>query len=144
MSQPAAVETVHTRVLVVEDDPDVSLLLGRHLLALGCTTTLAPTGEGALDSVASQSPDVVFVDFGLPGIDGGQVIDVLRNEPHTLDCLIVLASVQHLDELRDKVDAVLSKPFTRHDVSQVMTRLGFHAADDPGGTGSPAPAGRGE
>jgi two-component system KDP operon response regulator KdpE len=67
-----------TRVLVVDDEPQIRRALGINLKARGYEVDLAETGEMALDVAARSHPDVVVLDLGLPGIDGVQVIEGLR------------------------------------------------------------------
>jgi two-component system KDP operon response regulator KdpE len=67
-----------TRVLVVDDEPQIRRALGINLKARGYEVDLADTGEMALDVAARSHPDVVVLDLGLPGIDGVQVIEGLR------------------------------------------------------------------
>jgi two-component system KDP operon response regulator KdpE len=67
-----------SRVLVVDDEPQIRRTLAINLRARGCQVDLAATGEEALKVAADQRPDVVVLDLGLPGIDGLQVIHGLR------------------------------------------------------------------
>src|SRR6266576_2077703 len=67
-----------TRVLVVDDEPQILRGLRTNLVARGYDVDTAPDGEAALDLAARHRPDVVIVDLGLPGIDGVEVIRGLR------------------------------------------------------------------
>jgi len=67
-----------TRVLVVDDEPQILRALGINLRARGYDVDLAPSGEAALQLAAHDHPDVVVLDLGLPGIDGLEVIAGLR------------------------------------------------------------------
>ena len=67
-----------TRVLVVDDEPQISRALEVNLKARGYEVDLAPTGEKALDVAARRHPDIVILDLGLPGISGIDVIKGLR------------------------------------------------------------------
>src|SRR5215212_5102028 len=71
------------RVLVIEDDPDVSALLKRHLTVLGCHVTVADSGESGLVLAFADPPDMVIIDMLLPGIDGREVIRRLRADERT-------------------------------------------------------------
>ena len=112
------------RVLVIEDDADVSTLLGSHLERLGCDVVCEVTGEAGLTSASASVPDVAFVDVHLPGIDGVTVVRTLRADPRTQGCRLVVTSILDEQDLRDMgADAVLPKPFSRHDVARVLTSL---------------------
>jgi two-component system KDP operon response regulator KdpE len=67
-----------SRVLVVDDEPQLLRALGTNLRARGYAVELVATGEAALDVAARTHPDLVVLDLGLPGIDGVQVIEGLR------------------------------------------------------------------
>ncbi|MEZ5141691.1 MAG: response regulator [Acidimicrobiales bacterium] len=67
-----------TRVLVVDDEPQILRALATNLRARGYEVDLAATGEEALQTAADRHPDVVVLDIGLPGIDGIEVVRGLR------------------------------------------------------------------
>jgi two-component system KDP operon response regulator KdpE len=67
-----------SRVLVVDDEPQIRRALGINLKARGYDVELAESGERALELAARTHPDVVVLDLGLPGIDGIEVIRGLR------------------------------------------------------------------
>jgi two-component system KDP operon response regulator KdpE len=102
-----------TRILVVDDEPQIRRALALHLGARGYEVLQAETGERAMQLAASEHPDVVLLDLGLPGMDGVLVIQALRgwtNMP------IIVLTVR--DEERSKVQALdagaddyVTKPF---------------------------------
>ena len=67
-----------TRILVVDDEPQILRALATNLRARGYDIELAATGEAALTIAASKHPDLVILDLGLPGIEGIEVIRGLR------------------------------------------------------------------
>jgi len=62
------------RVLIVEDDPDISLIERVILERSGFTTTLARNGEMALVMIERERPDAVVLDLTMPGSDGWSVL----------------------------------------------------------------------
>ncbi len=111
-----------TRVLVVDDEPQILRALGINLRARGYEVDLAPDGEQALTLAASHHPDVVVLDLGLPGIDG---VDVIRGLRGWSTVPIVVLSVR--DGEPDKVSALdagaddyVTKPFG---MDELMARL---------------------
>jgi two-component system KDP operon response regulator KdpE len=68
-----------TRILVIDDEPQILRGLRTNLVARGYDVDTAADGETALDLAARDRPDVVIVDLGLPGIDGIEVIRGLRS-----------------------------------------------------------------
>jgi two-component system KDP operon response regulator KdpE len=111
-----------TRVLVVDDEPQILRGLGTNLRARGYEVETAPDGERALEVAARTHPDVVILDLGLPGIDGVDVIRGLR--AWTATPIIVLSA---RDQEQDKVEALdagaddyVSKPFG---MDELLARL---------------------
>ena len=111
-----------TRVLVVDDEPQILRALGINLRARGYDVDLAPDGEHALTLAASRHPDVVVLDLGLPGIDG---VDVIRGLRGWSQVPIVVLSVR--DAEGDKVAALdagaddyVTKPFG---MDELLARL---------------------
>ena len=102
-----------SRVLVVDDEPQIRRALATNLRARGFDVDLADSGEQALELAAKHRPDVVVLDLGLPGIDGVEVVRGLRG---WTDVPIVVLSVRNAEA--DKVEALdagaddyVTKPF---------------------------------
>ena len=102
-----------TRVLVVDDEPQILRALAANLRARGYAVDLAGTGEAALTLAQRHRPDAVILDLGLPGMDGLEVIQGLRG---WTDVPIVVLSVREREA--DKVAALdagaddfVTKPF---------------------------------
>jgi len=111
-----------TRVLVVDDEPQIRRALGINLRARGFDVEIVPDGERALDLAARKHPDVVVLDLGLPGMDGVEVIRGLRGWSQVP---IVVLSVR--DAEGDKVAALdagaddyVTKPFG---MDELLARL---------------------
>lgn len=112
-----------TTALVVEDDGDLLVLLGRHLERLGCTTTLVKTGRAGLDAIANTFPDLAVIDILLPDMNGLEIVAALRGAKEKPRCRIVTTSVLDPDDFRAGSDAVLAKPFSRSDVDRILVPL---------------------
>jgi two-component system, OmpR family, KDP operon response regulator KdpE len=102
-----------SRILVVDDEPQIRRALSLHLGARGYEVFGAESGERAIQIAASEHPDVVLLDLGLPGMDGVLVIQALRG--WTTVPIIVLTV---RDDERSKVQALdagaddyVTKPF---------------------------------
>ena len=108
-------------VLVIEDDPDVSALLTRHLGALDCRVTVADSGEKGLERAFADPPDMAVVDVLLPGIDGREVIRRLRADERTRGCYLVVSSVLDQEDLVGlATDGMLAKPFRQAAVARLL------------------------
>ena len=111
-----------TRILVVDDEPQLLRALGTNLRARGYDVELAPTGEAALTIAARKHPDLVVLDLGLPGMDGTEVIRGLRG---WTSVPIIVLSVREREA--DKVAALdagaddyVTKPFG---MDELLARL---------------------
>jgi PAS domain S-box-containing protein len=69
------------RILLVEDNQDAAETLGELLRIWGHEVRIAYEGTGALDQARAETPDIVLLDIGLPGMDGYEVARALRAQP---------------------------------------------------------------
>ncbi|MEV6407251.1 response regulator [Streptomyces bobili] len=111
-----------TRVLVVEDDPQLVRALVINLQARRYGVDAAPDGTTALRLAAARQPDVVLLDLGLPDMDGVDVIKGLRG--WTRVPILVLSARQGSDEKVAALDAgaddYITKPFS---MNELLARL---------------------
>jgi two-component system KDP operon response regulator KdpE len=111
-----------SRVLVVEDEPQLARALTINLRARGYTVDAAHDGAAALRLAAEKRPDVVLLDLGLPDMDGVEVIRGLRG--WTRVPVIVLSARQTSDEKVEALDAgaddYVTKPFG---MDELLARL---------------------
>jgi two-component system, OmpR family, KDP operon response regulator KdpE len=111
-----------TRVLVVDDEPQIVRALRINLRARGYEVDAAPDGRTALDLAARRHPDVVLLDLGLPDMEGVEVINGLRG---WLSVPIIVLSARHSsDEKVASLDAgaddYVTKPFG---MDELLARL---------------------
>jgi two-component system KDP operon response regulator KdpE len=111
-----------TRVLIVDDEPQILRALRINLTARQYEVVTATDGSQALHAAARDRPDLVVLDLGLPDIDGAEVIRSLRT--WTPVPIIVLSG---RSDSRDKVDALdagaddyVTKPFS---VDELLARI---------------------
>jgi two-component system KDP operon response regulator KdpE len=112
----------HSRVLVVDDEPQILRALAVNLRARGFDVELAKTGEQALDVAARTHPDVVVLDLGLPGIDGVDVIRGLRGWS-TVPIVVLSAreaEAEKVAALDAGADDYVTKPFG---MDELLARL---------------------
>jgi DNA-binding response OmpR family regulator len=113
------VAVTERRALVVEDDPDISVLLHELLSRSGFAVTCATDGAGAIDAVGEVDPDLVTLDLNLPDLDG---IEVCRRVRQDTDAYIVMITarpdeIDRLVGLETGADDYLSKPFSPREVN---------------------------
>ncbi|MFJ6796919.1 response regulator [Streptomyces sp. NPDC091268] len=111
-----------TRVLVVEDEPQIVRALVINLKARKYEVDAAPDGASALELAAARHPDVVVLDLGLPDMDGIEVIKGLRG--WTRVPILVLSARHTSDEKVEALDAgaddYVTKPFG---MDELLARL---------------------
>ncbi|MGW1715263.1 response regulator [Streptomyces sp. NPDC002156] len=111
-----------TRVLVVEDDPQLVRALVINLRARRYGVDPAPDGTTALRLAAARQPDVVLLDLGLPDMEGVDVIRALRG--WTRVPILVLSARRASDEKVAALDAgaddYITKPFS---MDELLARL---------------------
>ena len=105
-----------TRILVVDDEPDLLLLASITLARAGHQVIEAATGGEALALAREAPPDLVVLDHALPDLSGIEVARILSGEPATADVPIVILSARGLPEdiacgLAAGADRYLLKPF---------------------------------
>jgi DNA-binding response OmpR family regulator len=110
-----------SRVLIVEDEPDIRGLLAFHLEREGYLVSKARNGADALRQIAALPPDLVLLDLMLPEVDGLEVCRRLRREPRTASLPIVMLTAK--GEEMDRVlglelgaDDYVVKPFSPKEV----------------------------
>ncbi|HEY0869961.1 MAG TPA: response regulator [Acidothermaceae bacterium] len=111
-----------TRVLVVDDEPQILRALSITLKARSYDVVVATSGKQALAIAAQSSPDIVVLDLGLPDLDGIDVIRGLRGWSKVP--IIVLSGrsqgVSKVDALDAGADDYVTKPFN---VDELLARL---------------------
>ncbi|MEV5318595.1 response regulator [Streptomyces sp. NPDC052687] len=132
----AAPPTTPTRVLVVDDEPQIVRALVINLRARKYEVDAAHDGATALELAAARHPDVVLLDLGLPDMDGVEVIRGLRG--WTRVPVIVLSARHSSDEKVEALDAgaddYVTKPFG---MDELLARLraAVRRAEPVGGDG---------
>ena len=106
-----------TTVLIVEDEPEIRELLNFSLTRAGFNVTEAETGEVALQRLDSNLPDILIVDWMLPGMSGVELAKRLRRDELTsaLPLLMLTARNEESDILKSfesGIDDYMSKPFS--------------------------------
>lgn len=107
-------EVQMTKVLVVDDDPDLAIICSIILEDAGYEIAVAHNGFEAYDRLADANPDVVLLDVMMPVLDGLTVCKMVKRNPRTKDLPVIVMSASQ--SLRDQArschaDAILAKPF---------------------------------
>ncbi len=113
---------MNTKILLVDDDPNIRQLVNLYLAKEGFEVAMADRGDAALQQFLASPPDLMLLDVMLPGMDGWQV---LREARKTSNVPIIMLTAK--DETFDKVlglelgaDDYIAKPF---DMKELVARI---------------------
>ncbi len=118
------------RILIAEDETRLAAFLEKGLRANGFATTTAADGPTALALTGENHFDLVILDLGLPGLDGMEVLQMLRAQGERLPVVVLSAR----DDVDDKVSALergaddyVTKPFR---FEELLARIRVRLRDD--------------
>ena len=121
-------------VLIVDDEQHIRLLIEQTLEELeddGVELLTAVDGQQALDVVANQPPDLVFLDVSMPKVDGFEVARTIKADPATAGTTVIMLTahgqaVDREEGLTAGADDYLTKPFDPDDLlRRARTALGL-------------------
>jgi two-component system, OmpR family, phosphate regulon response regulator PhoB len=124
------------RILVVDDEPDITALVAYHMAKAGFRVSTAGNGSDALKAAREERPDIVILDLMLPGVSGYDILAELRKQEETREVGVILltAKREEPDRIRGLslgADDYLTKPFSPQElslrVSGLLRRLGSPA-----------------
>jgi two-component system phosphate regulon response regulator PhoB len=119
------------RILVVDDEPDITALVAFHLAKNGFRVSTAANGQDALHAVIDEHPSLIVLDRMLPGMSGDDVLATIRATAASRDIpvLMLTARKEELDRVRGLTlgaDDYLTKPFSTQElvlrVSAILRR----------------------
>lgn len=128
------------RVLIVDDNADAADSMAALLRVDGQDVRTAHDGPAGLEAARRFKPGVVFLDIGLPGMDGFQVARALRATPETKDCLLIAISgygqaEDHRQSKEAGFDRHLVKPVDLPILREIFGTLNAGSASAPGSGG---------
>jgi signal transduction histidine kinase len=104
-------------VLIVEDEPDVAELIRYNLAREGYATLIAGSGDKAVEEALRSTPDLILLDIMLPGMNGWEVCQTIRDSAKDRQVPIIMVSALTTEENRIKglslgADDYITKPFS--------------------------------
>ncbi len=119
----------HPRILIVDDEPNVRLMLRTALATVGYPTAVAPDGETALGMIQAEPCDLIILDLRMPGLDGMQTLTRIRELGTKVPVVMLTAHGSIPDAVTAmRLDAIdfISKPISpvelRARVAEVLER----------------------
>jgi len=127
------------RILIVDDDEDILLIVQTILANAGYSVAVARNGREGVDLALELMPDLILLDVMMPELSGWEVCTTLKNAPETRQIPIAMMTVK--SEIRDLItgmqlgaDDYITKPFTRRKLLSTVRQL----LDQRGGESIPA------
>ncbi len=119
------------KILIVDDDRQVSLALSIRLKAAGYDVDVAGDGESGLQKLAARVPDVVLLDMRMPGIDGLEVMRQMKQDPRLANIPVIFVSANAQETAkRAALNAggkfFLEKPFESRALLEAIQRVLEH------------------
>jgi len=121
------------RILIVDDEPDFSMILKKNLEKEGFEVELAYDGAEGLAKVRNNPPDAIVLDVMMPEIDGYKVCSTLKSDDKYSDIPIVLLTAvashvtstrySHYDGMSMEADDYMPKPASAEQITESIKRL---------------------
>src|SRR3954470_15835276 len=130
------------RVLVVDDEPMVRETLGQVLTDEGYVVDLAVDGETALECVHAARPDAILLDLMMPGMNGRQFLQALREDPVYTDVpVLIMTAVHGLNVNLQTLGAseVVEKPFNVDELLNKVALAVYRSRDANKSISQPLP-----
>jgi CheY-like chemotaxis protein len=117
-----------SRILIVDDVPELLMLLRKLVARMGYETEIASDGYAALRILREKSIDLVLTDWAMPGMDGGELITAMKRDERLRDIPTIVLTGHDTDEERRQAhragsDHFLVKPVKRDDLQRTIREL---------------------
>ena len=113
------------RVLIVDDQNGIRLLLNEVFSSEGYHTSQASNGKMALDLVRNNRPDLVLLDMKIPGMDGLEILKHIKSMDATIK-VIMMTAYGELDMIKRATDLGAVKHFTKpFDIDELRVEVNF-------------------
>ncbi|KLO23570.1 response regulator ArlR [Marinitoga sp. 1197] len=121
------------KILIIEDDKSISRLLELELKHEGFKVDVANDGNEGLEKYEQFKPDIIILDLMLPGMDGMEIADSIRNYDHNVGIIMLTAKgdlKSRIEGLKTGADDYVVKPFEIEEllarIEALLRRLGKH------------------
>jgi DNA-binding response OmpR family regulator len=115
------------KILIIEDYPATSKMIADILEMEGFTPLIAPDGTIGLEKAAAEQPALILLDVMLPGINGLEVCNRLRDNPQTKDIPVIMVSVKASNDdvkagIAKGANGYIAKPFDPFKLLEIVKR----------------------
>ncbi|MEE8401409.1 MAG: response regulator, partial [Candidatus Hydrothermarchaeaceae archaeon] len=118
------------KIMVVDDDPDVIIVLKKILKKFGCEVVGITDSRNCVSRVKEEMPDLIFLDVMMPGVDGWEICKKLKDDPATAHIFISMVTVrcERVDKEKSiryaKANQHLCKPMNIQEIGRIVKKAG--------------------
>ncbi|HEY4390661.1 MAG TPA: response regulator [Paenibacillus sp.] len=114
------------KVLIVDDQNGIRILLMEVFSSEGYMTFQAPNGKIALEIVRAESPDLVLLDMKIPGMDGLEILKHIKEADSEIK-VIMMTAYGELDMIKEATELGALMHFTKpFDIDEIRTAVNMH------------------
>lgn len=131
-------------ILIIDDEPAIALAISARLKAFGYHVDKALSGSAALARLQQYRPDVILLDLRMAGMDGQEVLEILKDDPETDSIPVIMLSAHAGDPERCRAMqsgafAFLNKPYDPQQLNEtIRAALGGSSTTDQTSSGQAA------
>ncbi|MFQ5816237.1 MAG: PleD family two-component system response regulator, partial [Candidatus Hydrothermarchaeaceae archaeon] len=120
--------TSMSRIMIVDDEPNIMVLTRKMLEKKGYEVSEAKSGEECLKRLKQEKPDLILLDVMLRGEDGWEICKKIKSAEETKGIPVVMFTIRGSEDSVEKsmecgADAHISKPFDMEDLQDTVERL---------------------
>ena len=128
MAQASSVAAIRSRIVIIEDDRNIALLLAYNLQSAGHDIAVIASGDGAVEALFRLTPTLVILDWGLPILSGIEVLRQFRAHSGLRTVPVIMLTARNHPDDRSRAmamgaDVFLSKPFAMLDLMRHVENL---------------------
>ncbi|MFQ6137137.1 MAG: PleD family two-component system response regulator [Candidatus Hydrothermarchaeales archaeon] len=118
-----------SKIMLVDDEPDILLLVGEMLRGEGYDVVEVKSGVECLENIKREKPDLVLLDIMMQDIDGWEVCKKIKEDAETKDIPVAMLTVRTSEESKIKsfnyssADAHIDKPFDKEELFSIIEGL---------------------
>lgn len=113
-------------ILIVDDDPDILMLLELKLTSEGYTVKISPNGANMIDILTQSPPDLLLLDIRMNGVDGGTICQLIKSSPGTQGLPVIFFSANDNIEFIARncgANGFIRKPYNNINFRQEISRV---------------------
>jgi two-component system response regulator (stage 0 sporulation protein F) len=120
------VSVIKHKILIVDDQPGIRLLLMDVFTNEGYEVILAQNGKEALEKISKHKFDLIMLDYRLPILNGHEVLQQMINEKITIPVIMMSGLIENIKEdfkQEDMMIEIVAKPFNIKDICELVKSM---------------------